>query len=945
MFTRSALSSAVALAMALGSQPLLAQDQPAPAASDEVEEIVVSGIKESLTKALEIKKESIQIVDSVVAEDIGKFPDNNLVESLQRVTGVQTTNRGSGEVSGITIRGLPDVETTINGREIFTGIGRTLALQDIPANLLNRVDVFKTRSANQIEGGMAGSIDVRTNRPFDFEGRKIAVSAKGTYQTTSEEYDPNFSALFSDRWDTSIGEMGALLNVSTVKTHYRDQSASVGALFPMFTEDFDNDHKAGTQIPPTYGNDVVWVQGTEGGLPTAAGSTLTMGGKNIDYVLERDAMFLSDFQGTRERPAANLSLQWAPNDSSEYVFETFYTGYRNLSENRLLFTFINGASKFQNSELYPGTNVVHKVYVNNPKGFTSGDGSEGQTDSIMYALGAKWDISEDFKVKADLNHQISNYETRFVANQWNFTRYQAIADYNYHNNNTLMLAFLDNPATAFDESDMTQLGNTTFGNFYDNGDKQHGEGTTLTLDGEYDANWGIITKTRFGLRVDERKANTRHKEQFSSGCSTKGAACDISKFQDVIDISRSGFFDGYGYVPSQWFAAKGSELINNTETYRELFGVSANGGDYVPSAAFDVKELNTALYGEFDFETELGGKKIDGNFGLRAVQIKNTSHFNVNNYTADGVTLVPTTSESTDTRVLPSFGVRYWLEDDLVARFNYGETLRRPGFGDLNPSINLALPNTTSFGTAGSGNPDLGPTESKNYDLGLEWYFAKSSSLYGVLFERDVKGFVWNSNSQISFTNLPDDRYNNVTYIYTRPENSSDGWLKGAEVGLVYFPENLPSVLDGLGGQFSYTLLDSSQTIPVYDKEGNQTGTQDTSLFGVSDSSYSAVLAYEKHGFSARLSYVWREKFLQRHDGTQFASPLQIYSAPEESLDLQLSYNINDNWVVTLDGTNLTNYRFRTYYHSITENNPDYLMNYGTALLSKTVSLGTRFSF
>ncbi|HEY8941325.1 MAG TPA: TonB-dependent receptor plug domain-containing protein, partial [Cellvibrio sp.] len=201
MFTRSALSSAITLAMAIASQPLLAQNQPAPAASDEVEEVVVSGIRESLTKALEIKKENIQIVDSVVAEDIGKFPDNNLVESLQRVTGVQTTNRGSGEVSGITIRGLPDVETTINGREIFTGIGRTLALQDIPANLLNRVDVFKTRSANQIEGGMAGSIDVRTNRPFDFDGSKIAISAKGTYQTTSEKYDPNVSALFSNKWD------------------------------------------------------------------------------------------------------------------------------------------------------------------------------------------------------------------------------------------------------------------------------------------------------------------------------------------------------------------------------------------------------------------------------------------------------------------------------------------------------------------------------------------------------------------------------------------------------------------------------------------------------------------------------------------------------------------------------------------------------------------------
>jgi len=935
MFTRSALSSAVTIAMALGSFPLYVQAQqsaPEPSATENVEEIVVSGIRESLTKALEIKKESIQIVDSVVAEDIGKFPDNNLVESLQRVTGIQTTNRGSGEVAGITVRGLPDVETTINGREIFTGIGRTLALQDIPANLLSRVDVFKTRSANQIEGGMAGSIDVKTPRPFDFEGSKVSLAARGVYQTSSEKYDPTVSALFSDQWDTDYGRVGALLNLSKTTTHYRDQSASVGALFPIFTQTFTDSngttYNIGDAIPTTDANkNSVWIPGTEGGLPDQAGSTLTMNGQSIGYTLQRDAMFLSDFQGTRERPAANLSLQWAPNDSSEYVFETFYTGYRNTSENRLLFTFINGNSKFQNSELYPDTNVVHKVYVNNPTGFTSGDGTEGQTDSIMYALGGKWDITDDFKLKADLNYQSSNYQSKFVANQWNFSRYQAIADYNYHNNNTIMLAFLDNPATSFDESDMTQLGNATFGNFYDNFDKQHGSGTTLTIDGEYDANWGIITKTRFGLRADEHKAYTRHREQFASGCSAAGALCDINNFADVIDISKSGFFDGYGYVPSQWFSAKGTELLDNTETYRSLFGVASGGGAWMDTAAFDVKEVNTALYGEFDFETELGGKKVDGNVGVRAVSIKNESQF------YSGV------AESRDNEVLPSFGVRYWFEDDLVARFNYGETLRRPAFGDLNPAILYAEPNTTAFGSASSGNPNLGSTKSKNYDLGLEWYFAKSSSLYGVLFERDITGFVWTTSKQISGPTP------NVTYVYSSPENSSDGWLKGAEFGLVYFPDNLPSYLDGFGGQFSYTLLDSNQTIPVFDATGTQTGTQDTSLFGVSKSSYSAVLAYEKHDFSARLSYVWREKFLQRHDGTQFASPLQIYSAPEESLDLQLSYNITDDWAITLDGTNLTNYRFRTYYHSITNNNPDYLMNYGTSLLSKTWALGTRISF
>ena len=110
------------------------------------------------------------MIESIVAEDIGKLPDNNVIEALQRVTGVQVTNRGGGEADGIAIRGLPDSTTTWNGRNVFTGVSRSLALQDVPANLISRIDVFKTRSSDQIETGLAGQIDVRTRRPFDLAG-------------------------------------------------------------------------------------------------------------------------------------------------------------------------------------------------------------------------------------------------------------------------------------------------------------------------------------------------------------------------------------------------------------------------------------------------------------------------------------------------------------------------------------------------------------------------------------------------------------------------------------------------------------------------------------------------------------------------------------------------------------------------------------------------------
>src|SRR5690606_5648473 len=174
----------LALATAL---PASAQDAPAPpcptpgnpdatcapttsGTTTELDRIEVRGLRASMIDALQIKQGSMQIVDAIVAEDIGKFPDNNLVEALQRVTGVQTTDRGGGEVSTVSIRGLNDVTTTINGRNIFTASGRSVALADIPASLLSSVEIYKTRSASLIETGIAGVIDIHTHRPFDFDG-------------------------------------------------------------------------------------------------------------------------------------------------------------------------------------------------------------------------------------------------------------------------------------------------------------------------------------------------------------------------------------------------------------------------------------------------------------------------------------------------------------------------------------------------------------------------------------------------------------------------------------------------------------------------------------------------------------------------------------------------------------------------------------------------------
>jgi TonB-dependent receptor len=173
--SRFALSLTAAAALAALSTTALAQE--AAKGDAQLETVVVTGVRASLTKSLANKRTNDQVVESVVAEDIGKLPDNNVVEALQRVTGIQVTNRAGGEVGTLSIRGLPDVATTWNGRNIFTASGTQVALQDIPSTLVRQIDVYKTRDASQLENGIAGQIDVKSLRPFDFKGSKFSLLA------------------------------------------------------------------------------------------------------------------------------------------------------------------------------------------------------------------------------------------------------------------------------------------------------------------------------------------------------------------------------------------------------------------------------------------------------------------------------------------------------------------------------------------------------------------------------------------------------------------------------------------------------------------------------------------------------------------------------------------------------------------------------------------------
>ncbi|WIW87735.1 TonB-dependent receptor [Sphingobium sp. V4] len=933
-FKPIALGSASMFALMLAGA---AQAQTAPAAAPQAEEeaadIVVTGVRASIVGAINVRKEAVQIVDSIVAEDVGKLPDNNVIEALQRVTGIQVTNRTGGEAAAISIRGLPDALTTLNGRNIFTASGQAFALQDLSANLIRQVDVYKTRAADQIETGLAGQIDVKTRRPFDFDGFAISALARGIYNEEADTYNPNAALLVSNRWETGIGDIGILINGSYTRTKFRDMTTTAGAMVPFATEN----PPAGSGFTPLQRIFSGWQPGQERGLPTAAGSTLNINGVDVPYYLSRDAIFSSDLYGKRERPAFNVAVQWAPNDSSEYTAEMFYNGFKGSTFNSLQFSFADwwgslGPNPGSTFELYDGTNIIKSRRAGDVFGFNSGDFSTNKTDSYVYALNGKWNVGERGKIVADLAYQTSTNKTSFIAMRT--TRVAKSIDVDFNAGGGIPSYHFDDDALLADPSQWT------IGEFYDNANKSKGSALTFMLDGDYEWDEGFIRKISGGFRYDDRKARDSVRTQDAGGL-----GANLSTLPADALFTNSGFYDGRADIPTSWVLANGYWLSKNADTIRQLYKNDPRYADRIllsdqmtMTDVFDINEVTLAAYLQADAEVSIFGRPLQLQAGVRFVAVDTNFTF-VDRYSTPP--LVTQAASGTE-RFLPSFTARYDIFDNLRLRFNYGETLRRPGFADLNPNYTVTGDLTNvGYGTGGRGNPALRPTTSKNFDLALEWYFERSSAIYATLFRREIDGLVVPITS---LTTVPGSGLNTNSFLITRPENASDGVLKGVELGLTYFPTYLPGPLKGLGFQGSLTILDSKQNIPLVDINGNVTGQTTSSFFGVSDLSYNATLAYERGPIGARLSYVWRKEFLANNEARLFANPIGVWRAPEKSLDFQLTAKINDSLGLTFDAVNLTRSKMQTYYKFEDVGGPD-KFNLGTTLLARTFALGVRYTF
>ncbi len=949
-----------AYAQVTGATPGVPADGPEQAgdgtvsrepATDEGDEIIVTGVRASILGALNVKRKATQVVDSIVAEDVGKLPDNNAIEALQRVSGVQVTNRAGGEAAAISIRGLPDALTTMNGRNIFTASGQNFSLADIPANLVKRIDVYKTRAADQIETGIAGQIDVFTRRPFDFNGFALSGVARGIYNEQADSINPNVSGLISNRWETGIGDIGVLVSGSYARTKYRDMSVTAGAMVPFATTaNLPRGSGAANVCVPSNPNgwtvleriaptdcrapqQLLWQPGLERGLPTTPGSTLRINGQDVPYYLSRDAVFSPDIAGTRERPAVNAAVQWSPNSSSTYTAEFFWNQFRATTQNSLFFSFVDwwgglGANPASTIELYPDTNIVKARSVGDVFGFNSGDYTRSKTDSFVYALNADWKVGDNGRITADLSYQNSQFDTQFLAMRLNRVASRIDVDFNTRGGI---------PAYNFDNNDLlVDPTRWTVGEFYDNANRSKGDAKTLHLDGENKWDEGFLRRVKAGIRVDDRNAVDSVRSQDAGALGRR-----FSDLDPGLQLTNKDFFDGRASVPTSWLVPNGTYIYENADAIRQLYKSTVAPNFLLSDQlrltdVFDINEITMSAYAMADGQFDLFGRPFHVQAGLRYTDVDTNFVF------TDRYNGTVTRASNGTARFLPSATLRYDVADDFRIRFNYGETLRRPAFGDLNPNPNLVGDLTNiGRGSGSSGNPNLRPTIAKNYDLSAEWFFERGSAIYGTLFRREIDGLVVPLTSVLT---IPNTGLNTNVFAVTRPENASNGVLKGIELGLTYFPTYLPAILDGFGFQGSLTLLDSNQNIPLTDSAGNVTGETQSAFFGVSDLSYNATLAYEKGGLGARLSYVWRKAFLANNEARLFANPIGVWRRPESSLDFQLTYAVTNRLGLTLDAVNLTSQTQQNYYRFEDAGNADQF-NLGTTLLSRTFAVGLRYSF
>lgn len=944
--------------LAIATAPAFAQESEAAAPADEGEEIVVTGIRASLEASMNLKREAQGVVDAISAEDIGKFPDTNLAESLQRITGV-SIDRSNGEGSTVTVRGFgPEFNlVTLNGRQMPTSTlgdgasppaSRSFDFANLASEGIAAVEVYKTGRASIPSGGIGSSINIKTPRPLDRPGMRGSIAVKGVFDSSYNEGDeitPEVSGIFSaTAMDDKIGIL--------IAGSYQRRKAS--------NNSYNTDWRDGY-----LGSENNW-----GSLPRNAAQENRPEGNDVYEVPQNGSYNLNNID--RERINGQAVLQFRPVESLTATLD--YTYSRNTVEVRnnsvgIWFNFNNVSSAWTDGPV-AGPIFYSEAFGASERKDISYSGSlvANQSENHSFGGNLKWEAPGGVTVELDAHHSTAESKPTndygssvSVGNAVFGVANQTI---NYDTRLPVISYTMHPGIDPLDASLVTPTGNA-FRNAY-----FRDEINQFRLSGSYDHEGGFLDGIDFGMSYTENKVRSAYGFIQNETWSGAGPASDIP--DDIFTLvslpDKFGGMDGAGSIIPSFYTFDFERMVGLIEGLYGTCsspqqGVAAPGtclADYTVDRRITEKTL--APYVQFNGRFTAFGNEGRLIAGLRyehtgidssaLVPIPNGTSWDAANefYISYSGQQDFSRFKGSYENWLPSIDFDVSPLENVKLRASYSHTIARADYGSLQGGLTLDSQFRIAFGTGSRGNPGLLPYKSKNIDLSAEWYYGRNSYISAGFFHKSVENFIAQDRIDESAFELrtvaggpryqaalaalgPNAGAQDIRqYIFdnfpastvptgTDPAGYTTGQILALpEDPLLNFQINTPVNSDqtgklygfefavqhsfwdtGFGVILNYTIVRGDAT---YDNtlpaNTGQLGLDPQfALTGLSDSA-NAVLFYDKGGFQARVAYNWREKFLAGTGANPF------YVEDYGQIDASASYEFTKGLTVFGEVINLT---------------------------------------
>lgn len=869
------MASAVALLVISTSMQAHAQEAAKPAA----QEVVVTGIRASLQQSLNQKRNDDTFIEVITAEDIGKMPDKNVADSLQRVPGVSVAAAGGGEGSfgendRVALRGTPFglTLTTLNGHSVSSGDwfadniiggGRSVSFSLFPSELIGRVTVHKGSQANLLEGGAEGVIDIETRKPLDFKKQFNAQASIGMVNSAnSGKSDPQLSGLVA--WKNDASTMGILVQGFQQKRTL----SRAGQENQIWWDKVDATSPIGIAIPGS---------GTANTATTPASGALTsyLGGT-------------AWFEQQRTRQGGLIDFQFKPSNDVNFDITAFQS---HLDAPNVNHNFMQSLGRFLGPAWantgFPASGVtgtlsqgvITQLTATNPPGCVPCNSMSSGVQEIFSRPIAEsqsqfFNIDGTFRASDKLSFSGKLGTTKGLGNTvsgamgiwmpWTGGSYTIQGSdkpviYVTPGANTFSIGGFNNGAPG------TPGAPYTYGSHVTANDKED----YAQFDGVYKTDLASIPTVRFGVRAAEHKRDLTSIGINALPGLSNAANLPMSGLTAFPNIFNDLGANGAGYWTFSQAAVNG------------WLSQYTNYSGHLLQNEFSIKEPTQSAYAMADF----GGEGFSGNFGLR---VSRTGEQVTRNEIGPSGTFQPRTYNNNYIDFLPSANFRLDLNKDMVARFGVSRTMARPELGQM-----AGLDLRDVQGTGNGGNPNLKPIRANTVDLGVEWYFAPKSMASADIFYSALDGYVTYGSSTGTFYNQIQGK--NTVYAMSTPINTQ-AEVKGLELSYV---QALPLGF-GVNANYTYTLGKETGQAP-----GSKCGdllAPDCTLIGTSKNAYNLGVFYEDSKFSARLTYSYRSGFL---NGTSRNSA--AYQNDIGTLSATLAYQINDNFSISLDGKDLNN--------------------------------------